>query len=345
MTLELDRLARLALALGPCARREELQAVSAPRAVLEGWWAHQLAYHAWQGARTPGELLRRLARREERLSGDGARAVLAGDASYPAALLRLSRAPAVIWVRGDLPGGPTVAIVGSRGAHREGLEAARRLARELAHRDVTVVSGGAIGIDAAAHEGALAAGGRSVAVLGSGIDRLYPERNLELLRRLALQGGVLTEFPPGTPPRPWHFPVRNRTIAALSQAVIVVEARKRSGALLTAEHARALRVPVLALPGSPGGGELLATGAGHVGSVDEILAVMAGAPPRPGPIEPDDPDQRAALARLTGAGRPLDELCAELGWRPARAAAALLRLELAHLVRSLPGGRFARLAR
>jgi DNA processing protein len=345
MPRDLDWLARLALALGPCPRREELQATAAPPVALEAWWAHRLAYSAWQGARTPGELLRRVARLEERLRGDGVCALLAEDAGYPAPLRRLARAPAVIWVRGELPVGLAVAMVGSRAASRVGLDAARRLAYELARRDVVVVSGGALGIDAAAHDGALAAGGRSVAVIGSGIDRLYPERNLELLRRLTLRGAVLTGFPPGTPPRRWHFPVRNRLIAALSQAVVVVEARRRSGALLTAEHARALGVPVLALPGSPGGQELLAIGAGQVTSAEEVLSVLAGAPPRRPSIEPEDADQRAALALLSGAGRPMDELSAALGWRPARTAAALLRLELAHLVRSLPGGRFARVTR
>lgn len=236
-----------------------------------------------------------------------------------------------------------VAIVGTRGAYREGIELARQLAADLAHAGLTIVSGGAIGIDAAAHRGALAAGGSTLAVLGSGMDQLFPARNRALFCDIAARGALVTAYPPETPPRRWQFPARNRIVAALSGAVVVVEAPSRSGALNTASHARRLGLPVLAAPRGAGAQGLLRRGAGLVERAADVLRALEGASPRLLPPLPEEPDAARVLAAVRGAGPAglaLDDLARALGWRLPRAAGALLRLEVGGWVRSLPGGRF-----
>jgi len=235
-----------------------------------------------------------------------------------------------------------VAIVGTRGAFREGIELAGELAAGLVRAGLTVVSGGAIGVDAAAHRGALSAGGSTLAVLGSGLDQLFPARNRALFHEIAARGALVTAHAPDTPPRRWQFPARNRIVAALSEAVIVVEAPSRSGALNTASHARRLGLPVLAAPRGAGALGLLRRGAGLVESAADVLRALDGAPRRLRPI-PGEPDAATALELVRDAGRGglvLDDLARVLGWRPPRAAAALLRLEVAGWVRSRPGGRY-----
>src|SRR5690349_15136070 len=174
----------------------------------------------------------------------------AGHPRYPAALATLAPAPA-LWVRGALD--PTdalaIAIVGSRRATPYGLEVAARLAGDLAARGVTIVSGFARGIDAAAHRAALEAGGRTLAVLGCGIDVVYPPEHARLAESVAARGALVTQFAPGTPPLPYHFPARNRTLAALALGVVVVEAAERSGSLSTAGFAADLGREVFAVPG------------------------------------------------------------------------------------------------
>jgi DNA processing protein len=219
-------------------------------------------------------------------SSSAIRSISPGEASYPARLMALSHPPDRLWVRGSLPaeGQRALALVGARAASGTGCTRARALAAELAKRGFLIVSGGAFGIDAAAHEGALQAQEPTFAVLGCGVDVVYPDRHGPLFSRITAQGGLLSEYAPGTPPRAGQFPARNRIIAALADAVIVVEAAYRSGALITAKLARDLEKPVLALVGSPGSDSLLRRGlACAVADADDVEAVLAGEPARPAP--------------------------------------------------------------
>jgi len=276
--------------------------------------------------------------------------LLAADADYPVALTRLPRPPAVLYTRGAraLLRQDLVAIVGARAARREGVEAAERLATELAARGVAIVSGGAIGIDAAAHGGCLAGGAGTVVVLGNGLDRPYPERNRELFRQCLERGGLLlSPFPAGTPPRRGHFPQRNGLIAALARVVVVVEAGLASGALHTASWALRLGVPVGALPGSPGAWALLRQGAATITGAVDVLALLAGR--RPAPVERSlellDDDQRRLLALLREQAlpAPLDHWIARSELGAARTAMGLLRLELEGRISVAPGGLYAAL--
>lgn len=264
------------------------------------------------------------------------------DAAYPCRLRRLADPPEQLHVWGHLPrDARMVAIVGTRAARRRSSDLAHELGGCAARVGLGVVSGGAIGVDAAAHRGALEAGGTTVAILGSGLGQLYPERNAELFRHIACSGAVVSSFPAETPPRRWQFPWRNRLVAALSELVVVVEAPRRSGALNTARHAREMGIPVLAAPCGAGALGLLRGGAGLVGGCDDLVRVLSGAPPRQHPIEPDEPDQRLVLELLEGGAElTVDGVARRLGWRPCRAAAALLRLEIRGAARSVAGGRF-----
>lgn len=212
----------------------------------------------------------------------GAEVVLPGDERYPRLLRALDPAP-LLYLRGTLPPeARRVAVVGSRDAGEDGLSIARSLGEDLARAGVAVVSGGARGVDTAAHLGAASAGGASIAVLGCGIDVAYPPENAELFERLASGGGALvSELPPGAQPAAPNFPRRNRTIAGLADAVVVVRAATRSGALITARHARQVNRPTFALagpssdPGAQGSNELLRTGrAKPVQSAADVLEIL-----------------------------------------------------------------------
>jgi DNA processing protein len=270
-----------------------------------------------------------------------------GDPGYPERLLRLgARAPLRLWFTGApffLPR-RAVAVVGARAASGAGRTFAQALAAELARRGHVVVSGGALGIDAAAHEGALAAGGLTWAVLGCGVDVIYPDRHGPLFGRVAQQGGLLSEYPPGTPPRAGQFPARNRLIAALADAVVLVEAAGRSGALITAALAHKLAIPVLALPGSIGADRLLRAGrASPARGIDDVEDALAGRPPRscdasplptpPGPLAAvvealrEQPDGAPGLARRLSI--PLFEIMRHL-----------TEAEIEGWVRRLAGGQY-----
>jgi DNA processing protein len=269
-----------------------------------------------------------------------------GDPGYPRGLEQLSDPPARLRVAGALPELPGVAIVGARAALAGSTTLARELGVGLARAGIAVVSGGALGVDTAAHEGALEASGATVAILGSALDRLYPERNLTLFARIAANGALLSELEPGTPPRRGNFPRRNRLIAALARAVVVVEAGPRSGALHTAAWARRLGVPLLAAASGAGARSLLGRGlAGELHDLEDLLSLLSGAPPRRARLEPVDPDAREALRALRPAGAAtIDGIASALGWRIPRAAAALLRLELEGIARAAADGSYRLLA-
>lgn len=203
------------------------------------------------------------------------------DPGFPERLRRLPDCPEKIYLRGELPPeGPAVAIVGARQCDAYGEAAASYFAEELAARGIAVISGMAAGIDACGQKAALAAGGYSLAVLGCGADICYPAWHRKLYDRLCREGGILSEFPPGAPPEPWHFPRRNRLISAFADAVLVVQARKKSGSLITADMALEQGKDVLAVPGrigdalSEGCHHLIRQGAGIAAHIDDILFAL-----------------------------------------------------------------------
>ncbi|HEV8614615.1 MAG TPA: DNA-processing protein DprA [Methylomirabilota bacterium] len=278
--------------------------------------------------------------------------------SYPALLAAIPSPPAVVYVRGRLVDDDAlaVAIVGSRRATPYGVEVAERLASELASRGVTIVSGFARGIDTAAHRGALAAGGRTLAVLGCGVDVVYPAENAPLVAQVAARGALLSQFPLGTPPVPQNFPARNRTLAGLALGVIVVEAAERSGALITAGFAGDLGREVFAIPGritsesSRGANGLLQDGAKLVQHWMDIVSELpdrwrraildtATAGDAPAPLAGSD-DERMLRALSVDEPQHIERLMARVEMPAARASAVLTALELGGFVRQLAGQRW-----
>lgn len=275
----------------------------------------------------------------------------ARDPRYPVLLGCIPDPPPVLWIRGDVSvlTRPAVAIVGSRVATPYALAVGARLAAELAGRGVVIVSGLARGVDSAAHVGCLEAGGKTVAVLGSGIDCVYPREHAELARRIAEDGAVTAELAPGAPPLPDHFPLRNRIISGISLGVVVVEASEKSGSLITARCALEQGRDVMAVPGSVLSGRnrgshgLLKDGAKVVETADDILEEL-GWPEvaealNPGKILISDP-----LLSQMAPGEPyrLDELIALTGMAGTRLLRRLMDLELVGFV-AAGGGRFTRL--
>jgi DNA processing protein len=280
-----------------------------------------------------------------------------GAPGWPAPLEHLHAPPAELWRRGRLwpPPVAAVAVVGARAATLTGMEVARDLGRELAAAGVVVISGLARGIDAAAHRGALAAGGPTLAVLGCGVDLCYPPGHERLLEEVCDAGAAISEDPPGTEPVGWRFPRRNRLIAALALAVVVVEAGERSGALSTARHAADLGREVLAVPGSVrspqsrGTNRLIRDGAVPLLELDDLAAAVPELGlNRPGPRRrsrartPDDPDLRVLLELLGDDPLHPDQLAEATGARAAEVAVRLCALELGGWVTTLPGGRVTR---
>jgi len=281
---------------------------------------------------------------------DGIRVVAIGHADYPAWLRRIHEPPARLWVRGRLvadEGERSVAIVGARAATPLGAAFARTLARDLAAAGLTIVSGLARGIDTAAHAGALAAGGRTVAVLGSGIDAVYPRENARLADAIADAGVLASEYPPGTSPQPFHFPRRNATIAGWSRLVVVVEAGVKSGALITARLALDEGRDVMAVPGHPsqpccaGTNALLRDGAALVRDAGDVLAELGLSPLLLPPSEVAEADPVLACFRR-GVPRGVDEIAGRVGCPLPALLARLSQLELTGALRRLPGGLFVR---
>ncbi len=279
--------------------------------------------------------------------------LLLGKPGYPALLAELEDAPPLLFVEGDaaLLEQPQLAMVGSRRASKPGLDTARAFARQLAGAGFVITSGLALGIDGAAHRGALEAGGRTLAVLGTGLQRLYPARHASLAADLLAGGGALiSELPLDCPPQAGNFPRRNRIISGLSLGVLVVEASPSSGSLITARLAAEQGREVYAIPGSihhPGARgchQLIRDGATLVESIEHILEALRGwqnlaPPPEPqaGPVQADE--RHPLLALLHAAPQTSEELALASGWPLARVLAALTELELDGMV-ACEGGRW-----
>ena len=302
----------------------------------------------------------------------GARMLCYGDADYPSALMDLPDAPPVLWVQGDsaLLNKPAIALVGARNASSLGLRMARRLAETLAEAGFVVVSGLARGIDAEAHEAALATG--TVAVQAGGVDVIYPVENAELAGKIALQGCRISEQPMGTEPQARHFPLRNRIISGLSLAVIVVEAAARSGSLITAKNALDQGRDVFAVPGHPfdaraaGCNMLIRDGATLIRSAADVIEALGGSravrpvvplvepvlrkvQPLPGPVPVPRPLADIAalhsriLDRLGPSPLAEDQLIRDLAMPAAFVAPELLSLELEGRIQRQAGGLLSRI--
>lgn len=325
-------------------------------------------------------------RKDAAISLDAARTagiqVLAlGAEDYPAPLTTIPDPPLVLWVRGPgLDSSLAVAVVGARAASSASREIARDLGNGLARAGITVVSGLARGCDGAAHQGALSASGRTVAVLGCGVDITYPPEHETLAREVALSGAVISELAPGTPPLPHHFPLRNRIIAGLSRAIVVIEAHERSGSLITAACALEQGREVMVVPGpvrsgrNRGAHALLKDGATLVECAEDVLAELSAAVPQcRGAViraaaqqdcgaAPQDRSTAALQPRRTAAPQhsgtaalilsvldpdeplDLDGLQELTNLDLSELTRCLTELELAGLARRQPGGRFVRSA-
>jgi len=377
---ELSAWLRLSIAPGlrPAALRALLGAFGLPQQLLAQSFAALAAAAGTEAARAvlapvAPAFAEQLAGLREWCAQPGHALLTLGDPAYPPRLLTMVDPPPLLYIRGRpaLLHARGVAIVGSRSATPQGVEDAERFARVLSDAGIAVVSGLALGVDGAAHLGALGGDGGTVAVIGTGADRIYPASHHALAARIAAEGAIVSEWPLGTPARSSNFPQRNRLIAGLVEGVVVVEAAMRSGSLITARLANDMGRDVFALPGSihaplsRGCHRLIKQGARLVETPEEVLeefGIVAPEPrrrdgQRPERRTPDntdstpnnvppaiDGDASLLLDALGYSPASLEILAARTDMAEAQLQATLLRLELAGHVRALPGGRFVRAA-
>jgi DNA processing protein len=345
--------------IGPAALRGLLAKYGLPEAVL----ARSRAELAQFASPASLDILRSAAvdhaveRALDWLKNDGCAIVTLADEAYPRALLEIADPPALLYVRGrlELLRWPALAIVGSRNATAQGQANATAFATALSDAGLTIVSGLALGIDAAAHRGGLAGASSTIAILGTGIDVVYPRANTELTDRIAHHGLLVSEFPLGTPAAQHHFPRRNRLISGLARGCLVVEAAIASGSLITARAAADQGREVFAIPGSihsplaKGCHALIKSGAKLVESADDVLAELSG-------LRAASATRKPAAARAAASSEPagllahmghdpvdIDLLCQRAGLSAEQVSAELLRLELDGRVSALPGGFYQRL--
>jgi DNA processing protein len=343
------RLRRLLDAFGSAekillARTDQLTAIDGfPRALADN-------ISRWQEFADPAAELKKAA-------DLGAHVITAEDDEYPSALREIHDPPIVLYVRGRLTERDrnAVAVVGSRKATHYATESAKKLSFQMAYAGLTVASGLARGIDTAAHQGALAAKGRTIAVIGSGLGELYPPENAELADRIAASGAVISEFPINTKPDRQTFPIRNRIVTGLSFGVLVVEAGANSGALISANMAAEQGRTLYAVPGridapsALGSNRLIQQGAKLVITVDDILddlpLVFREKPDLPAAAPAVDltPDQQKILEAIGTEETSLDSVIATSGLTAAVVSSTLLALEIRRLVKQLPGKRFVKL--
>ena len=327
-----------------------LKALSVPAAARR-------AIADWQCGRLDAQSQDRLEHVRQQCWSHGIQVVHWCHPDYPESLRHIHGPPPVLYLRGnrEVLRTPCLAMVGSRHASRDGLNHAAGFARALAEQGIAVVSGLALGVDGAAHRGALSADGVTHAVVATGPDRVYPARHRRLHADIAGRGAVVTEMPPGVAPAAALFPRRNRIISGLSLGIVVAQAGRRSGALITARQAAEQGREVFAVPGSihdpmaRGCHTLLREGAKLIESVDDILEELPGVDsqgPAQAPTEPAtpdaDPDEARVLAALGHDPLPLDTLQQRSGLTPDRLSAILLTMELKGLLTAIPGGRYQR---
>jgi len=300
--------------------------------------------------RTPKEVETDIAQARER----GVKVITFSDAEYPQLLRHIHDPPPVLYVQGRVESdSPNVAIVGSRHATPYGREVTERLSADLARCGLTIVSGMAIGIDTAAHTGTISAGGKTIAVLGCGLDIVYPAQNRELFYQIAETGAVITEFPFSTPPEAHNFPRRNRVISGLSLGTVVVEATQRSGSLITARLAAEQGREVFAVPGSiasfksMGTHRLIKQGAKLVEHAQDVIEELNMAPQTSiAEVKDERPidlttEEQTILCELSPYPVHIDRLIRRLPLPPAQVSGLLLQLELKGLVTQSPGKFFA----
>ena len=298
----------------------------------------------------------------KRIADFGCRVLIQSDENYPPSLREIYDPPLVLYVKGGLTAKDknAVAMVGSRMTTHYGLETARKLAYQLAYTGVTVVSGGARGIDTAAHQGALSAKGRTIAVLGTGINLVFPPENAELFERIAANGAVMTQFPFNRPADKQSFPIRNRIVAGMTLGTVVVEANLSSGALITANFATEYGRQIFAVPGridsprSKGCHELIKKGAKLCEGVEDILSEFeylfpsSNKPPSPGEtgvlpaLELSANEQKIFEAVKADDETTIDEIIRASGLPSSTVSVALFSLEMKRLVKQLPGKLFVR---
>ena len=303
-----------------------------------------------------------LAAELKRIADYGCHVLIQSDEQYPAALREIYDPPLVLYVKGELTAKDknSVALVGSRMTTHYGLETARKLAYQLAYVGVTIVSGGARGIDTAAHQGAMSAKGRTVAVLGTGLNLVFPPENAELFERIAANGAVMTQFPFNRPADKQSFPIRNRIVAGMTLGTVVVEANLTSGALITANFANEYGRQIFAVPGridsprSKGCHELIKKGAKLCEGAEDILSefeYLFPASNRPAAVsetgvlpalELSSNEQKVYDAITTGDESTIDEVIRASGLPSSMVSATLLGLEMKRLVKQLPGKLFVR---
>jgi len=360
-----EREARWALGLVPQLGGVALQGLlGAFGSAVKAWQATPQALQAVPGiSRGMAQAIRRFSRAhavrqdQERVARAGVRVIVWGDPEYPTRLQQIPSTPPVLYLRGTLERDDetAIAIVGARHATAYGEDLAGELAAELARRGLTIVSGLARGIDAAAHHGAAAAGGRTLAVLGSGLDQIYPPEHKGLADEVAAHGALVSEFPLGTPPLRLHFPRRNRIISGLSLGVIVVEAGVGSGALITAHHALEQGREVFAVPGrvharySEGCNRLIKAGAKLVETWEDVLSELLPQLRRRTPKRAASPPpptlagaEQQVFEILAEGPLHIDALIVRAGLPGGRVASALVGLEMKGLVRQLSGKVFER---
>jgi DNA processing protein len=288
-----------------------------------------------------------------------ARIILYSDSAYPHALRQIHDPPMVLYIKGKgLPINMShVAVVGSRHPTPYGQKAAEKIGQGLARRGLSVVSGMARGIDSAAHWGSLSGRGFTAAVVGTGIDVVYPASNQKLFHQIIQKGAVISEFPLGTPPEPKNFPIRNRIISGLSMAVVVVEATKNSGSLITASIALDQGREVFAVPGSinsfksAGCHFLIKQGAGLVENADDILEQLGlnypHAPKRDtykeAPMPPMEASEEAIYKLIGEYPTHIDQIAKRSNLKPSTVSSLLLRMELKGIITQLPGKMFVRI--
>ncbi|MBI4510597.1 MAG: DNA-protecting protein DprA [Deltaproteobacteria bacterium] len=274
------------------------------------------------------------------------RSLSRSDSEYPARLRAVADAPESLFIRGKIPSrSPVVALVGSRAASGAAMKRAHGLAKELSSCGALVISGGALGVDTAAHLGALAASAPTAVVLGTSLDNPYPSRNLPLFGDVVRGGGALvTPFPMGSPVLRWQFPRRNRVIAGMADIVVVVEASPKSGALYTAQAASDYGRTICACPGSPGADALLAQGASVAETADDVVSALAGrSRAREAPVlEAGSEAARVLSAVDPTLPRSVESISATAGVASVRTASVLFHLEVDGLVFAVPGGRYVR---